>query len=117
MRLASIVAALCMAVSGTAARAESVSFNFLTTNDKSAPYDWESSPQYRAQIINNDDGTVSFKFTNQGPVQSSITDVYFDDYDSDPVLLFSGADPKSPLVQESAGVNFTVDADSKVAPA
>ena len=116
MRLATIVAAFSLAAAGTAARAATVSFNFLTTNDKSPPYDWESSPQYGAQVIGNSDGTVTFKFTNEGPIQSSITDIYFDDYDSNPVLLFSKTNPQSPKVGESAGVNFTVDSESKVAP-
>ena len=113
-----VAAAVCLLLgAGRLARAETVSFNYLTQNDTKAPYDWQSNSQYRTDVTGNADGTVSFTFYNEGLVQSSITDIYFDDYDPNPVLKFSSTTtPKSPWVIGSTGVKFTVDADSKVAP-
>jgi hypothetical protein len=118
-RTATTIIALGLVGAGSVAHAESVSFKMLTTNDKSGPppYNYDSNTQYRTVVSSVGTTGVSFTFYNEGAIQSSITDVYFDDYDSDAVLKFSSTIPKSPTVTGSAGVAFTVDADSKVSPA
>ena len=115
--IATAVVALGVIGAGSTAHGASVSFNLLTTNDNSGPpYNYDSNTQYRTVVSSVGTDGVSFTFFNEGAIQSSITDVYFDDYDLAPVLKFSSTVPKSPTVNGSPGVAFTVDADSKVSP-
>lgn len=117
-----VLAVAVMAFAATAQADMVYSFTQLTNNG--AP---DVSGQLKVTVSDAGPGKVDFKFTNEGPVQSSITGIYFDDgsllgisdVTSSAGVSFSqgGAPPNlpggnlaSPAFQTTAGFLATSDA-------
>lgn len=65
--------------------------------------------QYRFELINTGAGTVGFRFSNAGPLASSITDIYFQVSPSAKGLIGGLAS----IVDSGANVNFQLGARTK----
>ena len=89
------------------AGAVSYTFDDITNNNASNAAAGES--QLKLDVTSSVSGTqILFKFTNVGPLASSITDIYFDD--NVPRLSYN-------MFIQSTGVSFTVGASPPDLPA
>jgi hypothetical protein len=114
---------LCFASSSEAAV---FGFTALNTSDPNAV----AASQFKMEVTDNLNGSVTFKFTNVGPLASSICDVYFDDgaYFGNPfglayssgVIFTAGAAPGELPGGESIGfqtsAGLSADSDPAVQP-
>jgi hypothetical protein len=103
-----LVAAALLAIASQPTAALAATFGFETINGGQA------ASQFKVEVIDagdNGDGqdVVGFKFTNTGAIQSSITDIYF----QDGLWYESMIDP----IESSAGVSFSQGAKPENLPA
>jgi len=94
----SILCAVLLLATATASSADVMGFSCISGNSSADCAILEA--QIQVEITEGTTNTVHFRFTNTGPANSSITDVYFDDL-APPVL----GNPS--LITYSSGVSFS----------
>jgi hypothetical protein len=99
----SVLAAAGVAVTASMMPAEAVQFNFRNIPSENTNGD-TIVDQFSFDVTETDDGQVSFKFNNEGPASSTITQINWDDMDG--ILSNLALDPSK---TSSSGVNFTVN--------
>lgn len=87
----------------SAAAANAVTYNFTGVTSNSTANVNTGQSQMSLDVLDSGSGTVSFTFSNSGPLASSITDVYWDDQAS--LLGTMGALTSSTGVAFSQGAN------------
>lgn len=92
---------LMLGLSVLAVRGELYSFDAITANDNSGTSSSTGESQFFMDVSTTGAGQASLTFSNVGPEQSVITEIYFD---AAPELNFSIIE-----INNSGGVNFKLD--------
>lgn len=108
LKVAALLAAATRLMGTASAYPSSYDFRYgnLTGNSTTNA---STGAQYRFELIDTGAGTVGFRFSNAGPIASSITDIYFQASPSTKGLLAGLAS----IVDSGAKVNFQAGARTK----
>jgi hypothetical protein len=79
MFMRTIAGAVALAVVTTVSAAQAATYSFVGVTNNGATNTNTGQTQLSVDVTDSGSGTVSFAFSNSGPLASSITDVYWDD--------------------------------------